>query len=146
MLGEYGTDVDPQVVRSPSSLRGIGSAAPPAAHGRSYFLPITLGIAGLGAVAAGVVFHVKRERAARTWNGPDCENPGLTRIQSCQNIDSHRQTDERLAIGLYAAGGALLTGSIIALVAGHPSEAPPTRTGLLGCTPVGTGLSCDGRF
>ena len=124
------------------------SDAPPAAapRARSYFLPITLGVAGLGAAAAGVVFHIKREQAAHQWNGSACEAQGQTRLQTCQSVDSRRQTDERLAIGFYAAGGALLTGSIIALVAGRPSEAPPTQTGLLGCTPSGAGISCDGRF
>ena len=145
VLSEQGTDADPQIVRAPSRTHDE-SSPPAAAHGRSYFLPITLGIAGLGAAAAGVVFHVKREHAARDWNGPSCENPGQTRIEQCKSVDSDRQTDERLAIGFYAAGGALLTGSIISLIAGRPSEAAPPRAGLLGCAVTGTGVSCDGHF
>jgi hypothetical protein len=51
-----------------------------------------------------------------------------------------------LAIGFYAAGGALLTGSVIALVVGRPAPSSTQRAGLLGCGFVGAGLSCDGRF
>ncbi|MES1173064.1 MAG: hypothetical protein ABUL62_01955 [Myxococcales bacterium] len=146
VLAEFGTDNDPQTVRAPDAapLNGPSSAGVP--HARSYLLPVVLGAAGVGAVAAGVVFHIKREQAAHEWNGPNCETPGLTRLQSCQHLDSRRQTDERFAIGFYAAGGALLTGSLIALVAGRPNETPEARTGLLGCNLLGTALSCDGRF
>jgi hypothetical protein len=148
VLAEFGTDNDPQMVRAPKPATASfnGSTPPGTARGRSYFLPLTLGVAGIGAAAAGVVFHIKREQAAHDWNGPGCETLGQTRLQSCQSVDSRRQTDERLAIGFYAAGGALLTGSLISLIAGRPSEAPPNRTGLLGCNVLGTAFSCDGRF
>jgi hypothetical protein len=97
-----------------------------------------------------VVFHVEREQAARDWNGPGCENRGQTRIAQCQSIDHDRQTNERLAIGLYAAGGALLTGSVIALIAGRPhvetSGTAKSSAGLHGCGFDGRTLSCEGRF
>ena len=147
VLAEFGTDAEPQIVRPLAPKQP--ESAPSAGRGsqaRSYLLPVTLGVAGVGASALGVVFHLKREHAAQEWNGPRCETPGQTRLQSCQSLDSTRQTDERLAIGFYAAAGALLTGSVIALLAGRPSEAPPNRTGLLGCKLFGTALSCDGQF
>ena len=147
VLAERGTDADPEFSRAeaahPSSAH---SAANPAQRGRSYALPIALGVAGLGAVTTGIVFQVKRESAAQDWNSGSCEQPGQTRIQQCQTVDERRQKYEHLAIGFYAAGGALLTGSVIALVVGRPAASSTQRAGLLGCSVVGTGVSCDGRF
>jgi len=143
VLAERGSDADPELVRRTSQPSEASSTAP---HGRSYVLPITLGALGVGAVAAGIVFQVKRENAAQAWNSSDCEQPGQTRIQQCQDVDDRRQKFEHLAIGFYAAGGALLTGSVIALIAGRPSASPTLRAGLLGCGLVGAGVSCDGRF
>jgi hypothetical protein len=146
VLSEQGSDADPQLGRQPGASQLADShGAQVAPRARSYFLPVTLGVVGLGAVAAGVVFHVRREHAAHEWNGPACENAGQTRLQQCQAVDTRRQSSERLAIGFYAAGGALLTGSLIALVAGRPADSAQ-RTGLLGCGFDGANLSCDGRF
>jgi hypothetical protein len=100
----------------------------------------------LGAIAAGIVFQVKREHAAQDWNSSSCERPGLTRIEQCQNVDDNRQKYEHLAIGFYAAGGALLTGGLIALVVGRPAASTSSRAGLRGCSFAGSGVSCDGRF
>ena len=146
VLAEHGSDADPVLVRATLTAPGQGSTPTPAAHGRSYLLPVTLGIAGLGAITAGVVFQVKRENAAQEWNGSSCEQPGETRVQQCQSVDDSRQTYEHLAIGFYAAGGALLTGTLIALVVGRPAASPTLHEGLLGCRIAGTGISCDGRF
>jgi hypothetical protein len=66
VLSERGSDADPLLVRR--SAHDTPSARAP--HGRSYLLPVALGVAGLGATALGVVFHVKREQAAHEWNGP----------------------------------------------------------------------------
>jgi hypothetical protein len=96
-------------------------------------------------VATGVVFNVKREQAAHEWNGPSCENPGRTRQQQCESVDSRIQSDERLAVGFYAGGAALLAGSVISLLAGRP-PAPTERATALGCRFVGTGISCLGQF
>jgi hypothetical protein len=148
VLAERGSDADPELVRveSAQQLGGAVGPAPAAAqHKQSYVLPITLGVAGLGAVTAGVIFQLKRENAAQEWNSSACEQPGQTRIQQCQDVDDRRQKYEHLAIGFYAAGGALLTGSVIALIAGRPAG-PTLRAGLLGCGVVGAGVSCDGRF
>ncbi|HWZ91513.1 MAG TPA: hypothetical protein VNW92_21775, partial [Polyangiaceae bacterium] len=94
----------------------------------------------------GIVFNVKREQAAHEWNGPNCENPGLTRQQQCQSVDSRIQSDERLAIGFYAGGGALLAGSVISLLVGRSTPVPSERASAIGCTVLGPGVSCLGHF
>ena len=147
VLAERGSDADPELVHTSPLTRPSESSPPlPAAHGPSYLLPATLGVAGLGAVAAGIVFQVKRERAAQDWNSSSCEQPGQTRIEQCLSVDDSRQKYEHLAIGFYAAGGALLTGSLIALVVGRPAANSTLRAGLHGCSFAGSGVSCDGRF
>lgn len=143
VLSERGSDADPELVRqgAPGSANG---AAP---GGRSYLLPAALAVSGLGAIAAGIVFHVKRERAAHEWNGPECESPGLTRQQQCQSVDSRLESDERLAVGFYAGGGALLTGSVISLLAGRASPpAPSERASAFACSVAGSGVACFGHF
>jgi len=146
VVAERGSDGDPTLVRAPLTHSGRSSASALEEQPRSYVLPITLGVAGLGALVTGIVFHAKRESAAHDWNGPDCEHPGQTRVQQCQDVDNRRESNERLAIGFYAAGGALLTGSVVALVTGRPPENPRLHAGLLGCSVNGPGVSCDGRF
>jgi len=71
---------------------------------------------------------------------------GMTHAEVCQSVDDSRQKYEHLAIGFYAAGGALVTASVIALVAGRPAPSSNSRTGLLGCALAGAGLNCAGRF
>jgi len=142
VLSERGSDADPVLVRG--RTRDTPSARAP--QGRSYLLPASLALAGLGATAVGVVFHVKREQAAHEWNGPECENPGSTRGAQCQSVNSRIQSDERFAIGFYAGGGALLAGSVISLLIARPSAAPSERTSALGCSVLGTGVSCLGHF
>jgi hypothetical protein len=147
VLAEYGADADPMLVRKPVAPSGSPSNAHASTQGRSYFWPVALGVTGLGALAAGVVFNVKRERAAHEWNGPRCETPGLSRGQQCAAIDDRVQTDERLTVGFYAGAGALLTASVVALIAGgNHDEAAPAKTGLVGCAVTGPGLSCLSRF
>ena len=145
-LAEHGSDADPELVRVSPAPVAQGSSPTDRRHTRSYLLPIGLGVAGLGAVAAGVVLQIKRENAAQDWNSASCEQPGQTRIQQCQAVDDRRQKFEHLAIGFYAAGGALLTGSLIALVAVRPTPSSTMRSGLLGCRLAGLGVSCDGQF
>ena len=147
VLNERGSDTDPVLVPAPvAHVSDRSNAETSAQHGRSYLLPATLGVAGLGAVAAGFVFHIKRENAAHDWNSPSCEHAGQTRGQQCHEVDERRSSNERLAIGFYAAGGALLTGSLIALLTGRPATTPTLRAGLRGCSVAGAGLSCDGHF
>jgi hypothetical protein len=144
VLSERGSDADPELV--PHAPPGSTEPEVPRA-GRSYFLPAVLAVTGLGAIATGVVFNVKREQAAHEWNGPSCENPGSTRQQQCQAVDSRIQSSERLAVGFYAGGGALLAGSVISLLAGRaPAPVPTQRASAFGCSLVGPGVSCSGRF
>jgi hypothetical protein len=145
VLAEYGVESDPIVARRASSNRPGQPISEPA-RGRSYFWPVALGVVGLGAAGAGAVFHVQREQAAQEWNGPRCEAPGQTRLGQCANIDTRIRNDERLAIGLYAAGGALLTGSLIALLAGHGAPKHSTRAGAVTCVLGGPGVACAGSF
>jgi len=143
VLSELGSDADPTLVRHAAPAQ---SAAAPTPRGRSYLLPIALGVTGLGAVATGVVFNVKREQSAHTWNGPSCEQPGATRLAQCSNVNDRINLDERLAVGFYAAGGALIAGSVISLIVGRPLPEPKERAGALGCVPTGPGLACSGSF
>ncbi len=147
-LAERGSEADPEFVRAPAAHPGEGStpAPAPAPHTRSYLLPVTLGVAGLGALAAGLVFQLERDSDAKEWNSPSCEQAGQTRVQQCQDVNDSRERNEHLAIGFYVAGGALLTGSLIALVAGRPAANSSLRAGSLGCGLAGVGVSCDGRF
>lgn len=142
VLSERGSDADPELVQRSAHDTRATRVAP----GRSYLLPVALGVAGLGASAVGVVFHVEREQAAHEWNGPECEKPGATRGAQCQSVNSRIQRDERFAIGFYAGGGALLAGSLISLLVVHPSAAPSERASALGCSVLGTGVSCLGHF
>jgi hypothetical protein len=144
VIAEQGTDAEPVQVRKSAAARTNTAAFPSSARDRSYLLPVLLGVSGLGAVAAGVVFHVEREQEAHDWNGPGCENAGQTRRQQCQGIDSRRRNDERWAAGFYAAGGALLTGSLILLVTGQEASAENAK--VAGCGWAGTGVVCNGRF
>ena len=147
VLAEYGAEADPIVVRVATESRPVDYSLGYVPPGRSYLLPVVLGLTGLGATAAGVVFHVEREQAAHQWNGPDCETPGQTRLQQCSSLDSHLKNDERLAIGFYAGGGALLTGSVIALLAGRRAPEPQVRrAGTLDCTLAGPAVACVGSF
>ncbi len=146
VLAEYGVDADPVIVRIVGVTTPARASSEPGDRGRSYLAPALLGAAGLGALAAGVLFNVERERAAHAWNGPSCEQPGRTRLAQCQEVDSRVHRDEALAIGLYAGGGALLVSSMIALVAGRTREPEQVRTAALSCAVNGPGVACAGRF
>jgi hypothetical protein len=78
-----------------------------------------------GAVAG--VMYARREDAAREWNGPGCERPGSTREQQCAEVDQRRQRAEHLTIGLSAAGGALLVGSVVSLLLAPSSTSGKAR-------------------
>jgi hypothetical protein len=146
VLAEYGMDADPIVVRRPAPMliTPPGLAAP--SRERSYILPAVLGVAGLGAAAAGVAFNLEREQAAREWNGPSCEHPGRTRLAQCQSVSSRIHRDEALTVGVYAGAGALLVSSVIALAAGGPAHPEHSAAAEFGCTVSGPSVSCSGRF
>jgi hypothetical protein len=146
VLAEYGADADPISIRKAPPTVAAPLDFAPASRGRSYALPVVLAVAGLGAAASGVVFHLEREQAAREWNGPSCEHPGQTRLAQCQDVNSRIHRDEALTVGFYAGAGALLVGSVIALVAGRAAQPEHAAAGVFGCAVSGPGASCAGRF
>lgn len=92
-------------------------------------------LAALGLASGGLAtaFYLRREDAAREWNGSGCERPGMTRQEQCGNVESRRQRAEYLSIGFAAASGGLLVGSLITLLVAPTS---PSRTDLaLDATP-----------
>jgi hypothetical protein len=159
-LFELGHAEDPIVV--PSTVRAPnmptpkdtagGTSSATAAASRSLWLPGLLAIGGLAATGAGVYFNVRRENEAQQWNGPSCEQPGLSRLNQCTDVDADRRKSERLAIGFYAGGGALLVGSLTSWLWGGKSE--PKRDSRhvagppLSCQASfsGLGLFCHGQF
>jgi hypothetical protein len=116
-------------------LRQIGSKSSPArlvlraAEPRAFSTPQTstedrarapytataaaLSVLGLGGIGAGAYFHVRREAEAREWNSGNCETAGSSRLEQCSDVDQRRERAERLALGLYTGGGALLLGGLI---------------------------------
>jgi hypothetical protein len=118
-LFELGSEEEPERLVQVSSSR----ANPPAAaqaDDRSplpyYITSGALAALGLAAGGAATAMYLRREDAAREWNGTGCEQPGLTRVQQCGAVDQRRQNAERFSIGFAAAGGALLVGSVVSLV------------------------------
>lgn len=126
VLFELGSEEQPQRLMNVSGSRPGAPSSGPARDANPLPYYVTSGaLAVLGAAAGGVatVMYVRREDAARQWNGPTCEHPGQTRAEQCSSVNDRRLRDERLAIGLTAAGGALLVGSIVSFVL-----APSSRT------------------
>jgi len=126
VLFELGSEDEPQRLLNVTTARpnGPASARESDANPTAYY--VTSGaLAVLGVAAGGVAtaMYLRREDAAREWNGPDCERPGLSRAEQCAGVNERRLRDERLAIGLTAAGGALLVGSIVSLVLAPSSHA-----------------------
>ncbi|HET9952947.1 MAG TPA: hypothetical protein VFQ61_00515, partial [Polyangiaceae bacterium] len=142
----------------------------PAPHSSAWaWLPPTLGGAGVLALAASAYFQVQRERAAREWNGPQCERPGQTRIEQCRSVDDRRRQMQTLAVSGAAGGGALLLSGALAFFIeqansaseqGERARGPRSRTvgvrgimerpqapsGAWSCSAGGLGLHCFGQF
>ena len=118
VLFELGTEDDPERLVSLTSSKQ--EAAPKPAGGKSpvayYVTSGALAALGVTAGSLGTVMYLRREDAAREWNGSACEQPGQSRAQQCQGVDDRRKRAEQLSIGLFAAGGALLVGSVVSLV------------------------------
>jgi len=121
-LFEQGTPEDPRGLSLVSSERplsgGSGPAAPAPDVNRMPYYITAGGLAALGVAAGAVstVMYLRREDAARDWNGPRCEHAGMTRLEQCGAIDDRRQSAEYLSIGFAATGGALLLGSVVSLL------------------------------
>jgi tetratricopeptide (TPR) repeat protein len=129
VLLEVGTADEPR--RLTLSASPPMASPPQAARGPSpmpYYITAG-GLAALGLAAGGVAtaMYLRREDAARAWNGPDCEQPGATRQEQCGGVDDRRRSSEHLAIGFAAGGGALLVGSLVSLLLAPSS---PSRTNL----------------
>ncbi len=82
---------------------------------------------GIAAGSVATLMYMRREDAARDWNGPGCEHPGMSRAQQCEAIDDRRRRAEYAAVGFAAAGGAMLLGSVVSLVLA-PSPSRPSVT------------------
>ncbi len=131
VLLEQGTLTAPERLQLETTL--VGSQGPAAHADRPsatpYYLTAgTLGGLGLLSGAGAAFFFVGREEAAKEWNSPDCELPGATRSQQCGDVDDRRRRSESLAVGLAAGSGALLVGSLVALLLAPGS--PPPRVAL----------------
>ena len=127
VLFELGTEDEPRRLAMVSSDRTSQTAPKHAAEASRTPYYVTAGaLAGLGVAAASLagIMYVRREDAAREWNGPRCEQPGATRQQQCSKVDERRRQAEYLSIGFTATGGGLLVGSLVSLLLA-PSSQPP---------------------
>jgi len=119
VLFELGTEDDPQRLAPVSSTKPTLATEKPttdASPGPYYWTAGALATVGLAAGGIATVMFVRREDAAREWNGASCEQPGSTRGQQCGSVDSRRRSAENLALGFGAAGGALLLGSLVTVI------------------------------
>lgn len=119
VLFEHGTPDQPRrLALGAKALAPLGPGARDAPRNATpyYATAGVLGALGLASGVAATIMFVRREDAAREWNSPECEKPGLTRGQQCASIDERRQRAEDFALGLSAAGGALLVGSVVSLL------------------------------
>ncbi|HET9956095.1 MAG TPA: hypothetical protein VFQ61_16425, partial [Polyangiaceae bacterium] len=148
-IHELGSQGAPEHLRRPRSIArlapssALDRAGEEVRPSRAHPLPwVTAGLAvlGAGATATGVYFHVQREARASEWNGPDCERPGLTRGAQCASIDEARRRDQTLAIGLYTAGGTLLTGALVTYLL-WPGSARTEAA--FACSPSAAFLGCS---
>jgi len=121
---------------------------------RSQWLSLTLIGAGAASLGVGVYFNVLREKAASTWNGSSCEQRGATRLEQCASVNSDRLHAERAAIGLYTAGGLLVTSGITVWAMTKHGDAESHRTpsvsstAKINCAPLLplAAVACSGRF
>ena len=123
-------------------------SAPHADAGPYYLTAGLLASAAAAAGTAGAVFHVRREKAAAQWNGASCERAGASRGEQCATVDERRQGSERLAIGFYAGGGALLLGSMLTLLIAPSASAPQAHARTFPCRPgvAALGTECTLAF
>jgi hypothetical protein len=117
------------------------------------WVPPAMALGGLAAAGAGAFFNYRREVLADRWNSPSCEQPGQTRSSQCAGLNADRKLAERLALGLYAGGGLLVTGSTILWLlnrASNSAQEPPQQASLGPACQViawdGLGAACAGSF
>jgi len=128
VLYEQGSETDPQRFsllpssRPPSNAQSFPT---PDVNRAPYLLTVgALAVLGVAAVGVATAMYIRREDAAREWNGPTCEHPGLSRAEQCAEVDDRRRRAEVLSVGFAAAGGALLIGSAVSLWLTPSSRAP----------------------
>ncbi len=129
VLFELGNQDDPErVALVGAGPRPTAAAAQATDVNRTPYYITAGAFAVLGITAGGIATaqYLRREDAAKDWNGSDCEQPGLTREQQCANVGTRRQRAETLAIGFAAGGGALLLGSVVSLLLAPSSPATPS--------------------
>jgi hypothetical protein len=119
VLFELGTEEEPQRMVQVSSEKPSPARLAPA-NGPSalpyYVTSGALAVLGLAAGGVATAMYVRREDAAREWNGSGCEQPGFTRAQQCGSVDDRRKKAQYLSVGFAATGGALLVSSVVTLV------------------------------
>ncbi len=126
VLFELGRPAEPLRLRSMNAGRATRRES---SHDRKpnptphYIAAGSLAALGLASGGVATVMFLRREAAARDWNGPGCEKPGSTRQQQCNSVNERRQQAEQLSIGFAAAGGGLLLGSLASILLA-PSRAP----------------------
>jgi hypothetical protein len=129
VLCELGNEDDPErLVLVGSGPRTAARARDGSDVNRTPFYVTAGAFAALGLAAGGTAtaMYLRREDAARDWNGADCERPGSTRSQQCGHVDARRREAESTAIGFLAASGALLLGSVVTLVLAPSSPSKPS--------------------
>ncbi len=130
VLFEAGTSEEPRRLAL-DSAPSTPTTTPPASKdvNRTPYYITAGGLAALGLAAGGVAtaMYLRREDAAKDWNGPSCEQPGGTRREQCGSVEDRRQTAQNLAIGFTAGGGALLLGSLVTLLIAPSSSTSDTK-------------------
>lgn len=119
VLLELGSEEEPRRLALVSSTKPSPTAEKPENQASSapyYWTAGALATLGLAAGGLTTAMYVRREDAAREWNGSSCEQPGSPRGQQCANVDDRRRRAENLALGFGAASGALLLGSLVTVL------------------------------
>jgi len=126
VLFEQGSESEPQRLpgASPRALPRNTASSPDVNRTPYYVTAGTLAALGLAAGGVSTAMFLRREDAAKEWNGPSCEKPGATREQQCGALDERRRHAEHLSFGFAAAGSALLIGSVVTLLL-TPSSTHP---------------------
>lgn len=119
VLFELGTEHEPERLALVNAVRSTPVIEKPAGDSSPapyYWTAGALATLGLAAGSVATVMYVRREDAAREWNGSGCEQPGSTRGQQCGSVDDRRRSAEKLALGFGVTGGALLLGSLVTVI------------------------------
>lgn len=102
-----------------------------------------------GAAATTAVAFVLRERHAERWNSDDCLVSGRTRGDVCRDELDKGRAAERVgyvsgAATLLLGAGAIVSWTVVAPAA--PSAESSSGVATLGCSVLGAGAACTGRF